>query len=106
MKPIQSAIGDLLHHRAGGVEEFEAALSSAYDAEPWEFRHSKMMIDAILCGSRNAAAADLGRGIVRIITPYGDTVDYDFEHTEKRAKSITKSVHDALVSSCTKKPKT
>lgn len=102
MRPVHGVIADLLRHRSGRVEDFEADLDAALDAQPEGCKHSEMMVDGIRWGSRAISASHAGRGLVRIITPDGVALTFDFEHTEDRASAVTQAVRAALERTDTK----
>lgn len=96
MKPVHSAIVDLLRARSGRVDDFEADLDAALDMQPEGCTHSDRMIDGIRWGSRAISAAHEGRAFVRVVTPDGASLTFDFKHTEARAQAVVQAIDAAL----------
>lgn len=96
MKSVHSAIVDLLRARSGRVDQFEADLDAALDAQPEGCTHSEMMVDGIRLGSRAISAAHNGTALARLMTPDGAAFTWSFNHNERRARTITQAIRAAL----------
>jgi len=94
--PVKAAILELLTQRSGRSLEFEEALDEVLDEAPPGCKHAQMMVEAVRWGSRAISAVHSNRGLVRIITPDGLALSFEFEDAGGRASAVTQAVRRAL----------